>query len=193
MDMCYRRWIDIAELGVVTGILIVLLGTGLSAGIHMARERVVERAAAQLAAVAGACEDLYREYHGWPMALQETGGDLQYGARMPNRLIVNVLLARDGPGNVGHQANPARIVFLRKIPAFRPGYGGLDETGDLLDPWGRPVRVVLDTDEDGFCRAESGEIEPVADVNAAAWSGGRDGVFGTPDDVRSWEILRARR
>ena len=181
------------EAAVCAGLAVVVFAVVLSTAMGVRRWRVQKRTVELLAEITRACRRLHTEYNGWPAALQQNPGDAQFGERMHNRDLINILVARDGPGNPGHSANPARIVFLPDMPRFERGKGGLDETYDLLDPWGTPVRVVLDTDGDGFCRAASGEIEPVPDVETAAWSAGPDRIFGTADDIRSWNTRRPHR
>ncbi len=186
------RRISSCEVGLLIS-LVLLVGSSVVPGmVACRRARVRKNAYEGLMNVVTACRMLYHEYSGWPDPLRAPDYDMEFGARVPTRKLINVLSANDGPGNWAHSVNPARIVFLKDMDYFRYGRGGIDQTGDLLDPWGTPVRVVLDSNDDGFCRAETGEIEPVADEKAIAWSAGPDRIFGTDDDVHSWRQLPPR-
>ena len=187
-----RRAISSYEVGLFAAVLL-LVGVSLLCGVvSFSRGRVRGNAHEILMGVVTACQQLYREYGGWPGALQTEGYDMEFGARRRNRELMNILTAIAGQGNPGHSVNPVRLVFLRDVDFWRRGRAGMDQTGDLLDPWGTPVRVVIDSNDDGFCTAETGEIEPVADEKAIAWSAGRDRIFGTDDDIHSWRRIPPR-
>lgn len=65
------------------------------------------------------------------------------------------------------------------IPAAR-----IDDTGQVIDSWGNPIRIarLSKADEPRLAKL------PAKGADAAAlWSAGPDGVDGTDDDIRSWE------
>lgn len=65
------------------------------------------------------------------------------------------------------------------IPAAR-----IDDTGQVIDSWGNPIRIarLSKADEPRLAKL------PAKGADAAAlWSAGPDGVDDTDDDIRSWE------
>lgn len=88
---------------------------------------------------------------------------------------------------------PGRKSYLQ-LPRSEKGKPGLVYEADgrsvagLLDAWGNPYRVVIDTDYDGILVVDiAGKTETVRDQNAVVYSAGKDGKPGTPDDIRSWK------
>lgn len=96
------------------------------------------------------------------------------------------------------RANPKRPFpqNVRKIPFFvykdakritGKWCDGYAPSGELMDPWGNPYRIVYDTDGDGQVTAR-GEV---VKAGVAVYSIGKDGVEGPgrhapSDDVLSW-------
>ena len=126
------------------------------------------------------------EYGTWPGARNCGGMDCRFGREIPNREVMNVLRAVDGPGNEKHAVNPSRLAFI-SIQPFRPGRSGLDAHGDFLDPWGVPYQVVLDSDLNGFCHVENSIYGEGIGEGIMAWSCGPDRASDTPDDILSWK------
>jgi len=119
----------------------------------------------------------------------EYGGTLQY----PNRMVMNVLHARDALGNSGHGLNPQRIVFITNQVA-RAGQSGVNADLEWMDPWGKAYRMVLDTDGDRVCNVD-GSIHhayPAIATRAALWSAGPDRKYNTTDDLLGWRMLYER-
>lgn len=87
--------------------------------------------------------------------------------------------------------NPRGIVFL-SLPEAKNGKGGIvfDKSyvaQGLFDIWGRPLRVVLNVDdEDPFRFFHGGKETSLPATTCAVWSVGKDGVDGTKDDVKKW-------
>ena len=56
------------------------------------------------------------------------------------------------------------------------------------DPWGNEYRVALDDDYDGQVSVPKSASVPSGELrmSAAAWSAGKDGTYGTDDDVNTW-------
>lgn len=112
--------------------------------------------------------------------------------------LLRVLRALD------HTANPRRVVFFETRDAVlkrhwwfqQPSYGaGLHPTsGALLDPWGQPYRIVLDSDYDRKIQSPYQDDKEIS-AYVIVWSIGKDGVQGSvgkknilkeSDDVVSW-------
>lgn len=100
--------------------------------------------------------------------------------------------------------NPRRVVFFESKIASpikswwfgpRRNRAGLHPvSGALLDPWGHPYRILLDSDYDGKIQSPYQDDEEIRN-SVIAWSLGKDGVPGAPgkenirkdsDDIVSW-------
>jgi prepilin-type N-terminal cleavage/methylation domain-containing protein len=75
------------------------------------------------------------------------------------------------------------------------GLAGADENWALIDPWGQPYRVALDTDGDGWVQNPDSENEDPAiakdaprrlPMHSIAHSAGPDKKWNTQDDIASW-------
>jgi hypothetical protein len=128
----------------------------------------------------------FEEYGFWPSDKRGTYADQRFGLRPPNRQVLNILRAVDGPGNPDHVTNPHRIVFIEVEPSG-PGLSGLDRHGDFVDPWGAPYELVLDTDLNNVCDIDDSRYQQVLAAGMAVWSCGPDGDSDNRDDIRSWE------
>jgi hypothetical protein len=134
-----------------------------------------------------ASQRYYVEYGHWPTARGAERGDARYGRENSNAEVVNVLQAVDGPGNTGHALNPDRIVFLEAAP-WTPGQSGVNARGELIDPWGQPYQVVVDSDLNNVCSIENSVYGRLAGEGLAAWSCGPDRLSDTADDIVSWKL-----
>lgn len=127
------------------------------------------------------------EYGRWPGTASSPSADIRFGVGgSPNRRLLALLRGGSSmhPG-FGLVGNPRGIVFWEP-PNWRPGAVGVNEFGELLDPWGMPFQVVVDGDMNGMCdvpRSVYGQIE----AGMLVWSYGRDRRSDTSDDIRSWE------
>lgn len=126
------------------------------------------------------------EYGVWPTTRSRGEGDVRFGSeRFPNREVLNALRAVEGEGNEEHVANPRRVIFLdwmeNGVGAIR-----LSPEGDILDAWGMPYQIVLDTNLDGICDVTDSVYSGGIDGGMIIWSSGPDRKSDTMDDVRSW-------
>jgi hypothetical protein len=110
--------------------------------------------------------------------------DVRFGTpASPNRLLCAVLLGVPGQGG---DLNRGDIRYLRVgTAAFRKS--GIDENGELVDPWGRPYQIVLDADDNNVCDMPGTSLAAAIGVPVAIWSHGPDQKPGTPDDIISWK------
>ena len=127
------------------------------------------------------------EYGTWPAARRPgAAGDMRFGLHdAPNREVINALLAQDGQGNEDHALNPRRMIFL-EMGSHRPGRAGLNDEGDVLDAWGEPYQIVVDTDLDGVSEVEDSIYAGGIDGGMIIWSCGPDRKSDTRDDLLSW-------
>ena len=141
-------------------------------------------------AVATAIQNYSNDYHRMPMRTgnDESPVDLEAGSP-----LLKVLLGDDVD-----RLNPKHERFLSDPKMGRNGAGGLVGTDDrfaLMDPWGVPFRVVMDTNWDERVAnpdalnedtSIAGQAPSWLPATVLAYSAGADKKFGTSDDVVSW-------
>ncbi|HPG00260.1 MAG TPA: hypothetical protein PLE77_09320 [Kiritimatiellia bacterium] len=174
------------ELAFLVGAVLTVASIVLPLGwaVHLARVTAVVKQ--DMAALVEAGTRFYAEYGVWPGARMGDYGDCRYGARFPNREVVNVLRAVEGEGNAGNENNQQRIVFLDVTGAVR-GRSGLNGEGDYVDPWGTPYQLVLDSDLNGVCDVVGSIYGVGIGGGMIVWSCGPDRRSETGDDILSWK------
>lgn len=172
---------------ILTGIMFVVGSILLSGVWTLFRWRKIRTAENDLMALIVAAEYFYREYGIWPSSLNGQYGDVRYGKSRSNAEVLNILRAKDGIGNKEHAMNLRRIQFLESPKKSRRS-SGLNEEGELIDPWGMPYQMVVDTDLDGGCSIEYTIYGRVSGQGVAVWSYGHDKKPNTADDICSWKL-----
>jgi len=175
------------EWAMIAGVVLVVIALVLPGVWAWHRVRRMAMARADIRALMEACENFYGEYGIWPTPHNGEYGDVRYGRHFPNALVLNILLARDAQGNLGHSVNTRRIAFLDVAP-YQQGWSGMDSSGEFIDPWGTPYQIVLDTDLDNICQIEYSVYGRREDAGVVVWSCSRDRMSDTPDDLLSWEL-----
>ncbi len=189
-----KRRMSGSLLAILAGVSVLIVGVSLAVGQVLALRRYRAQVLADALRFIVAVESYEREYGRMPSSFNGYY-DVEYGGapKYPNRLVLNVLLARDGEGNRGHGLNPRQLVFLAD-GVEQAGQSGLREDFEWLDPWGQPYRLVLDTDNDRICNVD-GSIHhtyPAMGTRAALWSAGPDRSANTADDLLGWRMLYER-
>jgi hypothetical protein len=131
----------------------------------------------------------HTEYGHWPIALESPPHD---SLELPMAgALLKSLIGQET------KTNPRGIVFLEP-PTAKRGVNGLLQMGQDLsyvDSWGQPLRVVLDTDLDGWViNPDTKNTDPAIRNEAPArleetmlvYSSGEDGKAQTADDLVSW-------
>lgn len=145
--------------------------------------------------------DNYRvEYDRYPL---EPGAATQAGEDMAelltdgkNRIVDTLLGVPADPGS-GPDLNPLRIQYanLPTAKGERDGIVGTYVPRRFHDLWGRPYRILLDTNRDNQVKnPAAASRDPKVSQNQAAhlavqvavYSSGMDGVAQTQDDLTSW-------
>ena len=114
-----------------------------------------------------ATKQFHAEYGHLPLSSANDSADLS----PENGVLLDVLRARD------EQENPRGIVFFEsREDRFRGSA--------LVDPWGQPYRIVLDTNGDGQINVGNKMLR----TPVAVWSIGKNGrdEAGAGDDIPSW-------
>jgi hypothetical protein len=184
-----RAGLSRPEITFFLGLAVVTATLAITATLRLWQRQRQALARMDIEEVIAACRRFHREYGAWPTAQGGDEGDLRVGGPISNSWVLNVLRAVDGPGNEGHRVNKQRMVFLEAQP-LRPGRPGLNEVGELLDPWGAQYQLVLDTDHDNVCEVRDSVYGRIIGEGMIMWSCGPDKTSDTPDDIRSWQIVR---
>lgn len=133
------------------------------------------------------------EYNRLPVQPGGTTGETPLLTDSSTTLISVLLAEESGTGTL----NPRGIVFLN-APTAKNGKGGLTEKGssvELVDQWGKPYQVLLDTNFDNKIvnpdasnedKSISQDAPPNLRTRVAVFSLGKDGKENTRDDVVSW-------
>ncbi len=174
------------EWAIAAGVILIILSLVLPAVWKyriMARRMSIGRTMSE---VILAATKYYVRYGVWPSGQTGASVDVRYGQKIPNREVINVLRAVDGPGNEGHRLNIGREVFLRVQP-FQKMVGGVDSSGELLDPWGTPYQIVMDTDYSSLCDVDNSAYSGGIGEGVIVWSCGPDRISDTADDILSWD------
>ena len=101
------------------------------------------------------------------------------------------------PSDSTDDPNPRRIQFISP-PDAKHGKAGYDAaTGDLLDPWGQPLWILMDVEQKGYLENPyygapdyPSETQKELGMGCIIWDFGADRIDGTKarstDDLRSW-------
>jgi len=162
---CANAGFTLVELMVTIGILLLLAGLMLG-GLEAARGKAKKtRARSEIAQIVTAWTAYYGDYKRFPDV--GAGGDVD--TTEMGRDAVQILRGKAD----FKQKNPRKIEYM-DFHELRT---------EFLDPWGNPYQVSLDTEPyDGKVSVPNETIN----FSVAAWSKGKDGDEGTPDDVCSW-------
>jgi hypothetical protein len=181
-------------LSIGLGVAVLVGGLSVASGQVLAARRQRSQVLRDALELIGAVQRYERAYRRMPTSFNGYY-DVEYGGspKFPNRMVMNVLLARDAEGNRGHGLNPQQTAFITNAVA-RAGQSGLRKDFEWLDPWGVPYRLVLDTDNDRICNVD-GTIHhaiPAMASRCALWSAGPDRQANTADDLLGWRMLYER-
>ncbi|MBU1909358.1 MAG: type II secretion system GspH family protein [Verrucomicrobia bacterium] len=162
----------IAIIGILASIAMPMIGKA----IQSAKKA---QAAAEIKTIETAIKAYFNDYSKYPHnSGQQT--DYSYGvlAGNDNKLLLNVLRAIDGVGNVNNVNNPRRIVYVELAER------AVDVEGNFIDPWQRQYEVTVDTafDNDSKNVPVNGTV---ANRPVVAWSRGQE-VDDPADNIKSW-------
>lgn len=189
----WRRGFSRYEFLFVVAALLMAVSIALPAREFVSRWQRLEMARGDLRSIVASVQRYRTQYNTWPGVItSHAAGDIQFGRRVPNSEVMNVLRSVDGAGNRDHAMNSNRVVFL-DVAAAAPGLSGLNGRGEFVDPWGNAYRIVLDLDYDGVCEVADSVYGRIQGEGVIAWSCGPDGKTDNEDDLQSWKWSAARR
>ncbi|MBM4156536.1 MAG: type II secretion system protein [Lentisphaerae bacterium] len=176
------------ELLVVIGIIAILAALVFPMLQKARASADVKRAEIEVHAFHSSIEAYFREYSKWPIGHDSFKGSGKEG-QIELRLIRCLQGTPDTPAE-----NPRRRIFL-SLSALSTGR--VDNIDVMVDPWGKPYEVGLDSDmSEGMGNGSMGSLKPfypkgLAGRKIAVWSLGPNGVADDPksagyDDITSW-------
>lgn len=184
-----RSAFTLVEILVVMAIVAALSATlGVVGWRTYQRSGKIQAASLQVQAIAAAIDSYGSRY--WPHVLP--GGS----ATSPRNLLL-----WDLPADPGSASEGDGVLDGEEHAAIYPGYAGfvrmtgfaarardLDPAGGarLVDPWGRPYRILLYRSSD-TARYGSPAVNPYGQRWYGVYSCGPDGIAENADDLRSWE------
>lgn len=153
-------------LGYVTVIGIIAVALALATGVTVFKSQAdMSRTTQAMEQLETSLNRYYAEYGKHPF---DGTSDVKLAS---NGSLMDLLRGKPGMKN-----NPREIAF------FFGGSGLIDSQGNLVDAWGRPYEILLDTDSSGQIDLGGEKINrPIA-----VRSSGPDQLFGTEDDIRTW-------
>lgn len=186
-----RRGYSLIELLVVISIIAILASIAFSATRAVLAHAYKVETKSQLVALEVAVQSYLTEYNRLPgSGTSDETLRLNQGTDVLKQLL--------GEASGTNQVNRAGVSFLQ-VKMARSGKSGLLEHGDgylsLVDHWGNPLFLVLDSDLDGRISNpdrinEDSRVSSAGPsmlrTRAAAFSAGPDGKSGTHDDIVSW-------
>jgi len=196
------------EMLVVIGIIAVLMGAAIAGYSTVVDKAQRSKAQEQVHEIATAIVQVMQKEDAWPRALLAEGASGK-GELTPE---AGAALAKRG----------ALSLTYRKVEQngeSRYELSGVDKYG-VLDPWASAVvktrfksgglslgtkvpsggtirdhryRFAVDDDYDGKVKVNGDGISATIRASAVVWGAGKDGKFGTKDDVKSWAYDQEER
>ena len=202
-----KRGFTLIEMLVVMGIIAVLCAaafTGFQSAVVKAQNAKCQEFVHN---VATALAKVQQDEGGWPRRILSEGGGSgkmtpEAGAELARRKALSLnyrLFTNEETGEkvyrlVGFDQCGIVSPWAAEVVKKKASKGGSVSTGERVPTGGtiddHVLRFAVDDDEDGrvSVRYEGGGEAKSATVRApaAVWCCGRDGVFGTKDDITSW-------
>lgn len=131
-------------------------------------------------------KDFQTEYGIYPLATPDMKDDLKLETSGD---LVRILMGETIAG-----FNPRKIAYIEP-PPVKEGKPGLTADGKVVDAWGNPVVILMETNGDNrLLNPDHKNTDPaIRDgapeqfvMSVIAFSRGEDGIEGTKDDIASW-------
>ena len=201
------RAFTLIEMLIVIGIIAVLTGAAIAGYSTVVARAQKTKAEEQVHEILTALVQVMQKEDAWPRAILAEGGN---GGEMTP--AAGAALAKRGALSLTYRQ-------YEDNGETRYELSGVDKFG-VVDPWAMEViknrfksaslslstkvpsggnirdhryRFAVDDDYDGKVRVSGDGVSATVRASAAVWGAGRDGKFGTRDDVRSWAYDQEER
>lgn len=183
----------------IIAILVAILMPAINAAVNQAKRT---SANADARSIVTAWKNYFNEYGRWPVFNNELFGGVAGGTQVAEEnvstgmvTVVNIMTNIMYPdssmswGGWEKNMNPICTNFNPKRETFMTFRAqGLNDKGDLIDPWAKPYKFMFDVNRDGKVdRKALGSLGATSVYDSViSWSTGPDGVE-SDDDLNSWE------
>lgn len=194
------RGFTLIELLVVIAIVAILAGIATPIYNTIIRKGYESQARAMMEGLKGAVAGYQAEYNHYPNPNNSPTTGNQSMDTTKNSGLVACLMGPSGASSAlsGSNPNPRNIQFYN-APIAKGGKNGFDtNTGNLTDPWGQPMYVLMDLAGQGYLINPyygspnyPSETQQQLGTGCIVWDFGADklpGINGgqSTDDLRSW-------
>jgi prepilin-type N-terminal cleavage/methylation domain-containing protein len=193
-----HRGFTLIELLVVIGIVAILAGVATPILITVMRKGYESQARNMMEGLKVAIEGYKAEYNHYPNPDNNpTTGNQPIDTMKDTGLIACLMGSSGTSSSLGSKPNPRNIQFYNP-PIAKNGKNGFDSTtGNLYDPWGSPMWVLMDLGGQGYLAnpyygtsSYPSETQENLNTGCIVWDFGADGIDGkssqSTDDLRSW-------
>ena len=192
----HHQGFTLIEMLVVIGIIAILASMAMPVYNTVMRKAYETQARAMMNGLTTAISGYQTEYNHYPNPNSSTTGNTKMDTSQDSGLIV--CLMGTNTSTTSGNPNPRAIQFYNP-PIAKSGHNGYDSTtGNLYDPWGEPMWVLMDLTGAGFLAnpyygSPSYPMETQQNLGQGCivWDWGADKIDGTnggqsTDDLRSW-------
>jgi len=196
-----KKGFTLIEMLIVIGIIVILIGAGITGFDAAIRKAQNAKLVELVHEVQTALTLVYQQESSWPpKILNASGGssprmDAEVGAVLAKRGLISLSYRKQenendgttkyvltGVNQFGLLTPWAEEVVKKKLKGGELSLSTKVPTGGTIDD--HLLRFAVDDDGDGITKFT--DVPSGVRATACVWSAGRDGKFGTKDDVQSW-------
>jgi len=196
--MSKREGFTLVEMLVVIGIIFVLIGASLAGFNGMVKRAQKARAEELVHEVMVALVEVLQKEGSWPRPILAAGssgcGEMtpEAGGALAKRKVLSLTYKTNEDGSAvlsgvdkfGIVDPWAAEMIKRRLKGGSVSLSSEVPSGGTVRS--HRLRFAIDDDLDGRVTVSGDGVSATIRASAAVWGAGRDGVFGTKDDIRSW-------